>query len=354
MSSTIIDRFRDPRLAQRILDRIKGYGVEIKLMEVCGTHTMAIGRFGLRKLLPPEIDLLSGPGCPVCVTPTSVIDSVLSLKGVRVATFGDLLRVPGRGGTLEMARGRGLDVRVVYSPFDALKMAREKETVFIGVGFETTAPGVAATIITAREEGIKNFSVLSAFKLIPPAIDALLASGKSRIEGFILPGHVSTIIGSRPYQFLPERYRIGGVIAGFEPVDILEAIRDLIDQKMSNRPRIKIGYRRSVRPEGNERAKELMNRVFTVEDSLWRGLGWIKRSGLTLRDEYAQFDASRRYQLLPPSIDDDPNCRCGDVLRGLIKPPSCPLFGRSCTPDHPIGPCMVSSEGSCAAYYHYE
>ncbi|HIE06063.1 MAG TPA: hydrogenase formation protein HypD, partial [bacterium (Candidatus Stahlbacteria)] len=317
-------------------------------------HTMAIGRWGLRKLLPGSIDLISGPGCPVCVTPTSVIDACLDLEGVTIAIFGDLLRVPGRKGTLEEARGSGLDVRVVYSPADALKIAGERETVFVGIGFETTSPTIGATIIKAQEIGLKRFSVLPAFKLIPPALDALLSSGETRIDGFILPGHVSTIIGSEPYKFIAKDYLKGGVIAGFEPVDILQAISYLIEQKKREKPAIEIAYRRSVTPDGNLKAKEVIHRVFETTDGLWRGLGWIKESGLRIRDEFREFDASARYSLKQEEVSDDPRCRCGDVLKGLIKPNRCSLFSNTCNPANPIGPCMVSSEGSCAAYYQYE
>lgn len=354
MRSTILDRFHDPELIRKIVNGIEGWEREVRFMEVCGTHTMAIGRWGLRKILPESIGLISGPGCPVCVTPTSIIDSCLDLDGVTIAIFGDLLRVPGKRGTLEMGRGQGLDVRIVYSPADALQIAREKETVFIGIGFETTSPTIGATIIQAKELGIKNFSVLPAFKLIPPAIDALLSSGETAIDGFILPGHVSTIIGSEPYRFIAEKYNIGGVVAGFEPVDILQAIVRLLNQKEQSNPKIEIAYRRSVNPEGNRKAKEILDQVFEVSDALWRGLGWIKNSGLAIKEEYQEFDATRRFQIQPPAVEDDPRCRCGDVLKGLIKPNVCPLFSKICNPSNPIGPCMVSSEGSCAAYYHYE
>ncbi|HID32819.1 MAG TPA: hydrogenase formation protein HypD [bacterium (Candidatus Stahlbacteria)] len=354
MRSIIFDRFRDPDLVRKICDEIKKNASNINLMEVCGTHTMAIGRYGLRQILPDEINLISGPGCPVCVTPTSVIDSLLDLKEVTIATFGDLLRVPGSKGTLEMARGRGVDVQVVYSPLDALKLAEKREVVFAGIGFETTSPAVGSTIIEAARREVKGFSVLSAFKLIPPALDALLASEDTRIEGFILPGHVSTIIGSRPYDFIATRYGIGGIIAGFEPVDILEAVNELLIQKREKRSEIKIGYRRCVCSEGNVRAKEILNQVFEPTDSLWRGLGWIKNSGLRIREDFEPFDATKKYDIHPPEIEDDPRCQCGGVLKGIIRPNQCPLFARICNPKNPIGPCMVSSEGSCAAYYYYE
>lgn len=354
MRSTTLDKFRDPGLVRKILKRISDWDRPVRFMEVCGTHTMAIGRWGLRKVLPPSIDLISGPGCPVCVTPTSVIDSCLDLRGVTVAIFGDLLRVPGTKGTLEMARGGGLDVRIVYSPADALKMAEDNETVFVGIGFETTSPTIGATIIKAKECGIKNFSVLPAFKLIPPAIDALLSSGETKIDGLILPGHVSTIIGSKPYEFIASKHKISGVIAGFEPVDILQAITCLINQKKEDKSEIEIAYRRSVSSDGNKRAKEILNQVFESADALWRGLGWIKGSGLSIRSEFQEFDASDKYPIKQPEVNDNPMCRCGDVLKGVIKPFECPLFYETCNPTNPIGPCMVSSEGSCAAYYHYE
>lgn len=355
MKHIISNKFRDPKLVRHIVEELKHWERPVKLMEVCGTHTMAIGRWGIRKLLPESITLLSGPGCPVCVTPSTVIDSVMSLNNIIIATFGDLIRVPGKNGSLEYARARGLDVRIVYSPADALKFAEEKETLFIGIGFETTSPGVAFTLLEAVKNKIKNFSILPAFKLIPPALEALICDEKISIDGFILPGHVSTIIGSRPYQFMSEKYGVSGVVTGFEPLDILNGIKMLLEQIKKNKPAIEIGYKRVVNEKGNQKALSILKQAFTVEDSLWRGLGWIKNSGLTIKDEYKDYNALVKYNISIPETDDfSKGCRCGDVLKGKIIPPDCHLFKKICTPANPVGACMVSSEGSCAAYFRYE
>jgi len=355
MKLSISEKFRDPDLVRSLVEELQSWEKPVKLMEVCGSHTMAIGHWGLRKLLPSSITLLSGPGCPVCVTPYSVIDSIMNLKDVTIATFGDLIRVPGRNGSLEQSRARGLDVRIVYSPFDALEMAKKKETVFIGIGFETTSPGVAYTIKQAAEKKIKNFSVLPAFKIIPPALEALADDKDVSIDAFILPGHVSAILGSEPYRVLSEKYETGGVVTGFEPLDILNGIRMLLRQIQEKDPRIEIEYKWVVHKDGNPQAKAILDEIFTVEDSLWRGIGKINRSGLTIRDEFSDYNALKKYNLTLPEKDDfDKGCRCGDVLKGKIIPKECPLFKVKCTPENPIGACMVSSEGSCAAYYKYE
>ncbi len=349
-----LSNFRNPELIKKIVTELQGWKKPVKFMEVCGSHTMAIGHWGIRKLLPETISLISGPGCPVCVTPSSVIDSLIDLKDVTIATFGDLIRVPGNKGTLEQARAKGLDVRMIYSPMEALEMAREKETVFVGIGFETTIPGIAYTIMEASRQNLKNFSVLPAFKLIPPALDALLSAKDTEVDGFILPGHVSVIIGSDAYNLLPEKFGIGGVVTGFEPLDILVGIKKLTDQIKAEKPEIENEYSRVVTGKGNMQAQEIIYKVLEVEDALWRGLGWIPKSGLGRREEFEEFDATKKYGITITDTEEQTGCRCGDVLKGKIIPPECPLFGKVCNPNNPIGPCMVSSEGSCAAYYKYE
>ena len=349
-----LNNFRNPDLIKKIVAELQDWKKPVKFMEVCGSHTMAIGHWGIRKLLPKSISLISGPGCPVCVTPSSVIDSLIDLKDVTIATFGDLIRVPGNKGTLEQARAKGLDVRIVYSPMEALEMAKHKETVLVGIGFETTIPGIAYTIIEASKRNLKNFSVLPAFKLVPPALDALLSSKDMNVDGFILPGHVSVIIGSDAYNLLPEKFGIGGVVCGFEPLDILVGIKKLIQQINLQKPKIENEYSRVVTEKGNLEAQKTISKVLKVEDALWRGLGWIPMSGLGIRKEFDDFDAIKKYGLEITDTEKQTGCRCGDVLKGNIIPPECPLFGKVCKPNNPIGPCMVSSEGSCAAYYKYE
>ena len=323
-------------------------------MEVCGTHTMAVAKSGMRSLLPDDLRLLSGPGCPVCVTPQETIDYAIALaeqKDVIIATFGDMVRVPGSRRNLE-----SLAPRIVYSPLDGLRIAREnpgKNTVFIGVGFETTSPAVAATIMAAARQNVKNFYVLPAFKLIPPALDFIARAPEIDVDGFILPGHVSTIIGRAPYEFLAEKYQLPGCITGFEPIDILQAILTLVRQITRGESAISIEYARAVRPEGNQTARRVLDKVFKPCDSRWRGIGWIAASGLELSAEYARFDARRKYPLEVAAPAEPKGCICGRVLLGLSVPYDCALFGGPCTPLAPVGPCMVSSEGSCAAYYKY-
>jgi len=332
----------------------------IRLMEVCGTHTVSISRAGIRGVLPKGIELLSGPGCPVCVTPQEEIKQAMDLareKETVLLTFGDLMRVPTRYGSFETLKAEGSDIRVIFSPFDAIRIAEEnpgKRVVFFSVGFETTAPAVAATIVEAKKWGLKNLFFLSAHKLIPPALRALLEGRRVLIDGFILPGHVSVIIGRKPYEFIPRDFGIPCVITGFEPQDILEGILMLLKQKREKRAEVQIQYKRAVRPEGNPRARALMEEVFEERDSRWRGLGLIPLSGLGLRENFKEMDAQRVFDLKDPEpIPDPPNCKCAEILQGLLKPPECPLFGKTCTPQHPVGPCMVSSEGSCSAYYRY-
>ncbi len=332
----------------------------VRLMEVCGTHTMAIGRAGLRQVLPPQISLVSGPGCPVCVTADADIDSFLGLakeRRVTVATFGDMMRVPGNEGSLADFRAAGADIRVVYSPLEALELARSnpgQEIVFLGIGFETSAPGTAQAIIRAGREGLKNFSVYNLHKTVPQALQVLLDDPGQALDAFILPGHVSAIIGEAPYRFMPEKYGVGGAIAGFEPTDILAAIARLVKDINSGCPRITNLYGQVVRPGGNTAAQQILAETFEPCDADWRGLGMIPGSGLKLRPRYAGFDAALKFGVSRAPAKVRAGCRCGEVLKGILRPVACPLFGRTCTPEHPVGPCMVSSEGTCAAYYLYE
>lgn len=361
-SMKFIDEFRDSRLARGLLRRIEDLAHElpvVRFMEVCGTHTMAIYRSGLRHLLPENIVLISGPGCPVCVTANQYLDRAIAyarLPEVIVCTFGDMMRVPGSSSSLELERGRRADIRVVYSPLDALEVARQhpsRRVVFLGVGFETTAPAVAAAIQQAASEGLANFFVSSAHKVMPPALAALTTDGRLRIDGFILPGHVSAIIGVEPYQFLAAEYRKACVIAGFEPLDVLQSILLLVQQVRDGRRAVEIQYSRVVRPEGNPRARALMEQVFLPSDAEWRGMGVIAGSGLALRSEYRSHDADATLDVTVEPTVVHPACRCGEVLRGLCEPQQCPLFATACTPETPIGACMVSTEGTCAACYKY-
>ncbi|MFC1898397.1 hydrogenase formation protein HypD [Candidatus Cloacimonadota bacterium] len=349
-----LSKFRRPELIKKIVDDLHNFDQPVKFMEVCGSHTMAIGHWGIRKLLPKNIQLISGPGCPVCVTPSTVIDELIKLKDVTIATFGDLIRVPGSTGTLEQARAEGADIRIIYSPLEALEMAKEKETVLVGIGFETTIPGIAFTIQKAARDGLDNFSVLPAFKLVPPALDALLSSGDVEVNGFILPGHVSVIIGADAYDLLPEKYNIGGVVTGFEPLDILLGIQKLVNQIKEKKPKIENEYGRVVTSAGNKNAIKVVDNVLQIEDAIFRGLGMIPNSGLGIRSEFAKYDAIKKYNMEITDTEKNTGCRCADVLKGLIVPPECALFEKTCQPNNPIGPCMVSSEGSCAAYYKYE
>lgn len=331
----------------------------ISLMEVCGTHTMAIARAGLRSCFPEGVRMLSGPGCPVCVTPTSDIDRAIALgkeKNVIVTTFGDMLRVPGSASSLEKERSAGADIRVLYSPVDALDVAAanpSKEVVFLGVGFETTAPTIAATVAIAKKRKLGNFSVLAMFKTIPNALRSILAIKERRIDGFLLPGHVSTIIGADAYGFIASEYRLPGVVAGFEPDDILAAVDMLVENTRSGKPKIEIQYSRSVTQEGNGTALKLLGEVFREADSSWRAIGVIPKSGLVFSPGYSGFDALERFDLPLVEAGDPKGCRCGEILLGLAGPRQCGFFGKRCTPAGPVGPCMVSSEGACAAEYKY-
>jgi len=353
---------RDPKTCQDLLDKIEKVmeGQSLRFMEVCGTHTVALFRSGVHSLLPKSVVHLTGPGCPVCVTHESEVAAYLDLAakdGVIVATFGDLMRVPGPGGmNLKKAQAEGARVEVVYSPFDALALAAANPTdkvAFLGIGFETTAPTVAATVRVAKERGLGNFFVMAFHKLVPPALDALLADPSMSIEGFMLPGHVSAIIGLKPYQPLAEVHHIPSVVAGFEPVDLLQAILILAKMRRQGKPRVVNNYARVVAEAGNPKALEVLYEVYEPCDALWRGIGTIPGSGLTFSKAYKAFDAFDAFGITLKESKPLPGCRCGEVLRGIMPPNKCPLFGKACTPATPVGPCMVSTEGSCAAYFKY-
>ena len=370
--ANVYDRFRDPNAARALLEQVRALAGALpptpdgryQLMEVCGTHTHAIARLGLRELLPPVVRLLSGPGCPVCVTPTGDVDLAIELAGHRevvLATFGDMMRVPGSERTLAEARAQGGRVEVVYSPMAALDLAAaepEAQVVFLGVGFETTAPAVAGTVLVARERQVPNFSVLCCHKVIPPAMEALLADAdggpaRVRLHGFLCPGHVSAVIGAAAYAPIAARFGIPCVVAGFEPLDILRAVHALLRQLAEGRAEVENAYERTVRWEGNPKARAAVERVFEVGESEWRGIGAIPASGLQFRAQYAALDAAERFALERRPGRDHAACHCGEVLRGLIDPPECRAFAKACTPDRPLGPCMVSSEGACAAWYKH-
>ncbi|AET66591.1 hydrogenase expression/formation protein HypD [Desulfosporosinus orientis DSM 765] len=346
--------------AKSLLSEIQSLATTpITIMEVCGTHTVAIAKNAIRELLPTNVRLVSGPGCPVCVTANGDIDCYLYLAGqknVITATFGDMIRVPGSEKNLQQLRAEGADIRVVYSTPDALELARQnpgKEVVFLGVGFETTVPTVAVSLDIAKREGIRNYSVLSMHKVVPPVLKLLAEDDQLVVDAFLDPGHVCSVIGIEPIKFMAEGYGKPGVVTGFEALDILEGIVMLLRQRAEGRSDIEIQYRRVVKPEGNPQAKLVIERVFKPTDALWRGIGLIPESGLAIREDYSPWDAARKFSLPVFNSRETPGCRCGDVLRGIINPTQCPLFAKHCTPMKPVGPCMVSSEGSCAAYHRY-
>lgn len=364
-----VDEFRDPAAAKKLLRAIEANAAKLEaplaLMEVCGGHTHTIYRYGLENLLPENIELVHGPGCPVCVIPMGRVDDALWLAAqddVILATFGDMMRVPGSDGSLLDARARGADVRFVYSPLDALKLAEEnpdKHVVFFAVGFETTAPSTAVTLEAARRKAVPNFSVFSNHVTIEPPLRAIVDGGETEVDGFIGPGHVATVVGTKAFDFLPDEFGMPCVVAGFEPLDILQAVAMLLEQFVSGdvaagKATVGNQYARVVRAEGNPAAEALLDRVFTVRDRFeWRGLGWLDDSGLGIADEYAQWDAEKRFTVPGALIPDPVACECGSVLTGRIKPWECRVFGTACTPDTPIGTCMVSPEGACAAYYNF-
>lgn len=364
MSVRFVDEYRDPALVRRLADEIArlaaAEGRPLKIMEVCGGHTHAIYKHGLEEFLPSGVELIHGPGCPVCVIPMGRLDDALAIArhpGLIFTTFGDMMRVPSSHGSLLDAKAEGADVRFVYSPLDALRLAREnpsRRVVFFAVGFETTAPSTAATLLRARDEGIENFSVFCNHVTIIPAIKAILDSPDMRLDGFIGPGHVSTIIGLAPFEFIPARYGKPIAVAGFEPSDILQAIVMVLRQLREGRPRVENQYTRVVRPEGNRKALELLSRTMELRPYFeWRGLGFINQSALKLRPEFAAWDAETLYEVPGLRITDPKACQCGEVLKGVLKPWECRVFGSACTPETPIGSCMVSPEGACAAYYSY-
>jgi hydrogenase expression/formation protein HypD len=364
----LLDKFQDASLGKKLIQKIiplalatrEKLGRRPALMEVCGTHTMAIARCGIKNLLAEYLELRSGPGCPICVTDQQDIDYMINLArlpGTVMATFGDMLRVPGSDSSLEREKARKANIIIFYSPAEAVIYASshpEQEVIFLGVGFETTAPSVALSIATAIELGSKNYSVFSAHKLVPPVMRALLDDCDLHIDGFILPGHVSTIIGQKAFDFIALEYRIPTVIAGFEPVDILGAIYRLLKQLSQNEVKAENGYGRLVHLEGNIKAQKLLAAYFTPTAALWRGFGTVPASGLDIKDEYAFYDAKNKFALEVPVGQTPKGCNCGEVLKGKINPADCLLFARTCTPMQPVGPCMVSSEGACAAFYQYE
>jgi hydrogenase expression/formation protein HypD len=357
-----IDEFRDTKIAKNISEAIFKKADKMKsinIMEVCGTHTMSICNFGIRELLPSSINLISGPGCPVCVTPKPYIDKAIAFSRVPdiiIATFGDMMRVPGSSSSLSEEKTKGRHVKVVYSALDAVEEAQknpDKKVVFLGIGFETTAPTVAASLAVAKKKKIRNFFVYSGHKTIPPAMKALAEDRKININGFLCPAHVSAIIGTRPYDETAKRYKIPCVIAGFEPLDILQGILMLVGQIRFGKPKVYNQYNRVVRKSGNTKALKLMREVFKSEDSEWRGLGILPKSGLGLNGRFAGFDAEKALDLPDIKTIPDKGCICGDVLKGVKTPFECGLFAKKCTPEKPVGPCMVSSEGTCAAYYKW-
>ena len=360
--------FQDPELCRSLLARLdsllRACGRPVRFMEVCGTHTVAIFQSGLRSLLPESLTHLSGPRCPVCVTHDSEVAAMLDAArrdNTIIATFGDLLRVPGPDGkSLKHAQAEGARIRVVYSPLDAVQIAADHPdatVVFPGVGFETTAPAVAGAILAAQARGLKNFCVLSFHKLVPPALRALLekkSDAGGGIDAFLLPGHVAVVLGLAPFRFVAEEFGKPAVIGGFEPADILSALCIMVSQIAEGRPQAVNAYPRAVNDEGSPAARAVMEKVFQPADTRWRGLGLIPESGLVLRPEFEEFDALKRFNIVPQATRPIPGCRCGDVLSGIITPRDCPLFGKVCTPQNPTGPCMVSTEGSCAAWYKYQ
>jgi hydrogenase expression/formation protein HypD len=359
-----VDEFRQPELickAAEEIRRLADSGRHYRLMEVCGGHTHAIYRFGLKDVLPTNIELIHGPGCPVCVLPMGRIDDGLSIaagENIIFTAFGDMMRVPGRNGTPLEHKARGMDVRIVYSPSDALKLALsnpDKHVMFFAIGFETTAPSTALTLLRAKAQGIRNFSVFCNHVTIIPAIRAILDSPDMRLDGFVGPGHVSTVIGCRPYEWIAQNERKPIVVSGFEPLDILQSIIMLLRQLQRGDARVENQYKRVVSWEGNRAALKAMAEVFELRPFFeWRGLGFISQSALSIRAGFAEWDAEQRFSIPGLRVTDPKAAQCGEVLKGVLKPAQCKLFGNECTPEHPVGALMVSSEGSCAAYFHYE
>jgi hydrogenase expression/formation protein HypD len=355
-----VDEYRNRELVTALKKELHSITTRpVRIMEVCGSHTMSIFRYGIRSMLPEQVQLISGPGCPVCVTPSGVIDGFVELAArpeVIITTFGDMIRVPGETGSLAQARAAGAQVEIVYSPMDALALAEkepDKLVVFLSVGFETTTPTIAATILEAERQGIDNFCVFPANKVMPAPLDALMQDPELQVDGLLCPGHVSIISGSDQYRFLVEKYGLACVVAGFEPTDILQGIIELVKQVQEGRPVMENCYGRVVTPEGNVKAQQLVAEVFEPVDCEWRGLGMIPQSGLGLREKYGAFDVTRRLDIKIAPSKEPKGCRCGEILKGISGPSDCPLFGNRCTPGSPIGPCMVSSEGTCAAWHRF-
>lgn len=355
-----VDEFRDPAAARRVAEAIAGITTRPwTIMEICGGQTHSIVRHGIDRILPDGVSLLHGPGCPVCVTPAGIIDAAVAIAsrpGVILCSFGDMLRVPGEEDSLLAAKSRGADVRMVYSPLDALAIARQepgREVVFLAIGFETTAPATAMAVLQAEREGLGNFSMLVSHVLVPPAIEALLGDPDNSVQGFLAAGHVCTIMGYREYEPIARRYGVPIVVTGFEPLDLLQGVYLCIRQLEEGRAEVENQYARSVRREGNEVAQETLARVFIVAAQRWRGMGEIARSGLVLAPAYARYDALHRFPDVAVPAERVGECISGEVLRGVKKPAECPAFGTRCTPEHPLGATMVSSEGACAAYYRY-
>jgi hydrogenase expression/formation protein HypD len=363
-----VDEFRDPVKAEGLIKQIQQLGIRIyekqekviKIMEVCGGHTHSIFKYGIEAILPETIELIHGPGCPVCVMPRGRLDDAIFLAqqpNVILTTFGDTMRVPGSHFSLLQARAKGADIRMVYSPRDALKIAREnseQEVIFLALGFETTVPSTALTVLEAQRDNITNFSLFSNHVVIIPALKALLDNPDLQLDGFVGPGHVSMVIGTEPYQIIAQEYHKPVVVSGFEPLDILQSIWMVLKQLDEGRCEIENQYDRVVQTQGNKVAISSINQVFELRDRFeWRGLGEIMQGGLKLRDDYADFDAERKFTLPNQRVKDHKACQCGEILKGVLKPWQCKVFGTACTPEHPIGTCMVSSEGACAAYYKY-
>jgi hydrogenase expression/formation protein HypD len=354
-----ITEYRDKKIIKDLSAAIHRRSKKnICIMEVCGSHTMAIHRFGIKSLLPSNINLISGPGCPVCVTAIDYIDKSIflaQLPNTIITTFGDLLKVPGSYSTLDKEKALGADVRIVYSINEALEIASlnpEKEVIFLAIGFETTTPPTAAGIIKAKDSGLRNFSVLSAHKIMPPPMNAIIEDG-IKVDGFLAPGHVSVITGIEMYKFISEKFQKGVVVSGFEPVDVLQSVLMLVNQLEENDPKVEIQYTRVVKPEGNIKARDMVNKVFSPVGALWRGLGSIPESSLQIKTEYADFDAEKKFEIRIKEIKEPAGCICGQILKGIKQPSDCILFGKVCTPENPTGACMVSSEGACNVFYRF-
>jgi hydrogenase expression/formation protein HypD len=354
-----ISEFRDTKQVKELSNIIhKISKKEISIMEVCGSHTMAIHRFGIKDLLPSNIKLISGPGCPVCVTAIDFIDKAIELAKMEdaiITTFGDLIKVPGSYSTLEKEKAAGADVRIVYSILEAIDLAithTDKNIVFLAIGFETTTPATAAGIMKTQEMNLKNFTVLCAHKIMPPPMKAIIEEG-IKTDGFLAPGHVSVITGIEMYNFIVDKFHKGVVVSGFEPIDILQSILMLVKQLEENKPKVEIQYTRVVKPEGNQKARDLVENVFDFTDASWRGLGTIKQSALKIRTEFEQFDSEKVFNIKIRKPIEPKGCICGQVLKGLNRPSDCKLFGKVCTPENPTGACMVSSEGACNVFFRY-